>query len=98
MFDQFGFTVVFYVTGRVLIEVFGGRKYLVSISEELSDPFYTEETKTLGSGQILVRADTVILLGIFFWFCAMIFALVGYWAGWFDVLSPIRNWLFESIE
>ena len=94
MFDGLGFDAVLYFTGSLLIKIFGFGKYVTSITEEISDPFYAESMKRLANGKILVRADMVSLLGLVFWLGMVILALVGYWTGTFDVFSPLRNWLF----
>ena len=96
MFDGAFLYSICFATGKILIFVFGRGKYVTSIFDEIEEPFSFDDTKNLTDGKILIRGDLVVFVGGLFWFVILVSGAVGFWTGYFDLITPLRNWLFGN--
>ena len=94
MFDGLVFWLMCFIPGKILVTVFGFGKYVTSLEHEISDPFGTIDLKRRQDGKTIVSYDLVCWIGFFFWLFLVLLVAVGYYSGSFDLVTPLRAWLF----
>jgi hypothetical protein len=98
MFDGAIFWSLCYIPGKIIIWIFGGGRYVTDLPDELSKLLIEPEDMLRQRGQkTVVNSDMVVLIGGLFWLGILMLITVGYWSGKFDLVTPIRNWMFGDI-
>lgn len=91
-----GLALLCYVTGWLYVKFLVEKKYVTSFADEMNSPWALGSLKTLEDGRILVRSEFVLLIGGMFWFTIYLICVALYWGGVVDVVTPFREWLFET--
>lgn len=94
MFDGLIFWLLCFLPGRILVAIVSFGKYTTSLPDELSDPFSRWDTKRQPDGRIAVSYETVCLIGFMFWVVLLFLIGLGFWTGAYDLVTPLRGWLF----
>jgi hypothetical protein len=86
--------ILIYFTGCFIVWVMGRRTYYTSIVDEFAKPQILGDLTRQEDGRTLVRSGAVCLIGVLPWLAMLLLCVVAYWAGLFDVITPLRFWLF----
>ncbi len=96
MFDGAIFYGLCFIPGKFLVWLFTLGKYTTSIVEELSEPFDSWDTKkSSDDDRVFVSYEMVTFIGFLFWVAVLCCIGVGYWTRTFDLVTPLRQWLFN---
>jgi hypothetical protein len=98
VFDSAIFWVLCFIPGKILIWIFSGGRYVTDLPDDLSKVLVepVDDLRQHGN-KTIVHSDTVVLIGMLFWLGLLIVITVGYWTGKFDLVTPLRIWLFGKI-